>query len=197
MKIVSLFLLFAMSLFAQPLENIYEQLCVTYERIESYEAVFTQYNFWQEADISKISSGKIYYNLHNLLLDYVEPAGQKLIVSDSAVVIYDDVSKQAMISNNDDTAIRPQDILSKYWQNSKKEILNNSEKLQIIKLINSENSQIIVEISEDLIAKITIIDENENSVEYIFSDVKINQKLPKDIFGFQISNDVNVLDTRE
>ena len=69
--------------------------------------------------------------------------------------------------------------------------------LQIIKLINSENSQIIVEISEDLIAKITIIDENENSVEYIFSDVKINQKLPKDIFGFQISNDVNVLDTRE
>ena len=165
MKIVSLFLLFAMSLFAQPLENTYEQLCVTYEKIESYEATFVQHNFWQEADISKISSGKIYYNLHNLLLDYVEPVGQKLIVSDSTVVIYDNTSKQAMISNNSDIAIRPQDILSKYWHNSAKEILSNSEKLQIIKLINSENSQIVVEISEGLIAKITIIDENENTFD--------------------------------
>ena len=58
MKIVSLFLLFAMSLFAQPLENTYEQLCVTYEKIESYEATFVQHNFGKRQILVKYQAEK-------------------------------------------------------------------------------------------------------------------------------------------
>ena len=98
---ILLFILFPTLLIAGDvtLENIYEDVIITYSTIYTYEAEFKQENYWAEINIDKISKGKLYYDKENLLMDYSQPDGQKLHINKEFMTMYDPIAGQAMISD--------------------------------------------------------------------------------------------------
>lgn len=196
-KIILIFLFLTISLFAdEQLEKIYKDISITYSNIKSYEADFTQQNYWKELDVSKQSNGKIYYNTDCFLMKYSEPTGQLLLIKKDTVTMYDTASQQALISNDMQTELRPVKLISEYWDVSKKELIESDSISFRIRLITPDKQQIIVQAQDSLITEFSIIDIDENSVIYIFSNEKINKSLPKDIFEITLPEDTNIIDNR-
>jgi outer membrane lipoprotein-sorting protein len=63
-------------------------------------------------------------------------------------------------------------------------------------LITPDKQQIVVQAQDSLITEFSIIDIDENSVTYKFSNEKINKSLPKDIFEITLPEDTNIIDNR-
>ena len=185
------------SLFADDqIESVYEGILITYSNIKSYEADFQQENFWKELDIIKQSEGKMYYNTDNFLMKYREPAGQLLLIKNDVVTMYDAASHQAFISNDIQTELRPVKLISEYWDVSKKELIESDSISFRINLITPDSQQIKVNIKNFLITEFTIIDVDDNSVTYKFSNEKINKNFPENIFEITLPEGTNIIDNR-
>ncbi len=196
-KIILIFLFLTISLFAdEQLEKIYDNILITYSNIKSYEADFTQQNYWKELDVSKQSNGKIYYNTDCFLMKYNEPTGQLLLIKKDTVTMYDTASQQALISNDMQTELRPMKLISEYWDVSKKELIKSDSISFRIRLITPDKQQIVVQVQDFLITEFTIIDVDENSVTYKFSNEKINKNLPENIFEITLPEGINIIDSR-
>jgi outer membrane lipoprotein-sorting protein len=110
--------------------------------------------------------------------------------------MYDAASQQALISNDIQTELRPNKLISAYWDISRKELIESDSISFRIRLITPDSQQIKVNIKDFLITEFTIVDADENSVIYIFSNEKINKSLPKDIFEITLPEDTNIIDNR-
>jgi len=196
--VLILFISFSAFILAQDdiLNRIHLDLIEKYDSIKTYEADFIQENFWKEIDTAKTSYGKIYYDSSFLLLEYSEPEGQKLLIDSLSVTIYDAGSNQVLISNKNDYELKPISIISDFWKNSQKKLIENSENEVQIKLITPEKEQIFVRIKDNLIIEIQIFDNSENMVRYTFSAEKMNKQLSQKIFELNLPEDVNVIDNR-
>jgi len=195
---VLLFLLLPTLLIANDLalEKVYDEVLLTYSIIYTYEASFVQENYWTEIDVYKSSEGKLYYNKENLLMDYSEPTGQKLLITENSMTMYDSVAEHAIISNKAEIEIRPDKLISHYWDISKKGLLDQFDETIKIKLQTPEEEIIIITISNKFITEFNIMDKNENYVIYKFSDIQINKELPNSIFELTLPEDTNIIDTR-
>jgi len=177
-------------------DEIYQDLQSRYASIHTFQSDFEQTNFWKELDIQKESYGKIFYDESKLLLNYSEPAGQKMFIDSTTVTIYDSTSNQALLSNKVETELRPVKFISLYWENSEKEIIEQSETYLKIKIITEFEEHILVEIKNNLITGFTFYDKEGNSVQYNFLNEKINGQLPENIFELKLPEDVNIIDNR-
>ncbi len=191
-------IILSQSLIAQPviLDDIYLNLQTKYDTIKTFQSDFEQTNFWQELDIQKKSYGKIFYDESRLLLNYSEPAGQKMLIDSTTVTIYDSTSKQALISNKVETELRPVKFISLYWENSQKELIEQNSDNFKIQITTEFKERILVEIRKTLISGFTFYDREGNSVQYIFNNEKINRQLQENIFELELPDDVNILDNR-
>ncbi|MDP8203815.1 MAG: outer membrane lipoprotein carrier protein LolA [Candidatus Tenebribacter mawsonii] len=195
---ILLFILFPTLLIAGDvtLENIYEDVIITYSTIYTYEAEFKQENYWAEINIDKISKGKLYYDKENLLMDYSQPDGQKLHINKEFMTMYDPIAGQAMISDEFEIELRPDKLISLYWDVSEKEIIDQYDNTVKIMLKSPQEEDIIITISDKLVTEFNIVDENGNFVIYKFSNVNINKALPENIFELTLPDSTNIFDTR-
>jgi outer membrane lipoprotein-sorting protein len=178
------------------LENTYENILITYSTVYTYEAKFIQENYWAEINIDKISEGKLYYNKENLLMDYSQPDGQKLLINEEYMTMYDPIADQAMISDEFDIELRPDKLISHYWDISEKEIIDKFDDTIKIKLKTPQEENIIITISNKLVTEFNIVDENGNFIIYKFYNIKINEGLPENIFELTLPESTNIFDTR-
>ena len=195
---IFLFLLLPTLLIANEkvLETIYEEVLITYSTIHTYEANFVQENYWEEIDIYKTSEGKLYYNKENLLMNYSQPEGQKLLIKENSMTMYDPISEQAIISDEVEIELRPDKLISHYWDVSEKELIEQFENTIKIKLHTLEEENIIITISNNIVTEFDIVDKNKNLVIYKFSDIQINKALPDNIFELSLPEETSILDTR-
>jgi len=195
---ILLFILFPTLLIAGDvtLENIYEDVIITYSTVYTYEAEFKQENYWAEINIDKISKGKLYYDKENLLMDYSQPDGQKLHINKEFMTMYDPIAGQAMISDEFEIELRPDKLISLYWDVSEKEIIDQYDNTVKIMLKSPQEEDIIITISDKLVTEFNIVDENGNFVIYKFSNVNINKALPENIFELTLPDSTNIFDTR-
>ena len=195
---ILLFLLLPTLLIANEkvLETIYQEVLITYSTIHTYETSFVQENYWEEIDVYKTSEGKLYYNKENLVMDYFIPVGQKLLINKNSMTMYDPISQQAIISDEVEIELRPDKLISHYWDVSDKELIEQFDDTIKIKLVTPEEEKIIITITNSIVTEFNIMDKNKNFVIYKFSDIIINEKLPPTIFVFVIPVDANILDTR-
>ena len=195
---ILLFLLFPTLLIANDkiLETIYEQVLINYSTIYTYETIFTQVNYWEEIDVDKTSEGKLYYDKEKLLMAYSQPVGQKLLVNENSMTMYDPVSEQAIISDKIELELRPDKLISHYWDMSEKELLDQFDDTIKIKLLTPEEEKIIIIISNKFITEFNIVDKNQNYVIYKFSDIQINKELPDSIFELILPEGTSIIDTR-
>lgn len=178
------------------LENTYESILITYSTVYTYEAKFIQENYWAEINIDKISEGKLYYDKENLLMDYSQPDGQKLLINEEYMTMYDPIADQAMISDEFDIELRPDKLISHYWDISEKAIIDKFDDTIKIKLKTPQEENIIITISNKLVTEFNIVDENGNFVIYKFYNIKINEGLPENIFELTLPESTNIFDTR-
>ena len=193
-KIFSLFfLLFTFSLFAtEKTDKIFDKLVNKYDSIKTFQAEFVQTNYWKEIDETLVSRGKIYYNSKKLLLDYIKPKPQKMLLDTTSLIIWDIKENQAIITNNNTDISRPIDIIKKFWQNSKIIILEEKKNFIKLKLVSDEQI-IIVELKNYIIKKMKIINRNGNFVEYSFKNIKINKVIKNKLFDIKLPDDVNII----
>ncbi len=178
-------------------DEIYDNLMENYIKIETYKADLTQENYWKNIDVKKMSYGKIYYNKSFLLIDYSDPAGQKMLIDSTSVMFYDSTSCLALISDKVDIELRPMNFISLYWNNSQKEIIKQEQSCIVIKFITSENERIFVTIEDFYINELKILDEYNNSVKYLFINEEFNIDLSKSTFEIDLPDDVNIVDNRQ
>ena len=195
---ILLFLLFPVLLIANEntLETIYEQVLLTYSTIRTYETSFVQDNYWKEIDIYKSSEGKLYYDKENLLMNYSVPVGQKLLIKNNSMMMYDPVSGQAIISDKIEIELRPDMLISHYWDISKKELIDQFNGTVKIKMFTPQEEKIIITISNNIVTEFNIVDKNKNFVIYKFSDIQINKVLPDKIFELTLPDNTSIIDTR-
>ena len=193
-KIFSLFfLLFTFSLFAtEKTDKIFDKLVNKYDSIKTFQADFVQTNYWKEIDETLVSRGKIYYNSKKLLLDYMKPKPQKMLLDTTSLIIWDIKENQAIITNNNTDISRPIDIIKKFWQNSKIIILEEKRNFIKLKLVSDEQI-IIVELKNYIIKKMKIINRNGNFVKYSFENIKINKVIKNKLFDVKLPDDVNII----
>ncbi len=195
---ILLFLLLPTLLIAneKALETIYEQVLITYSTIDTYGAFFVQDNYWEEIDIYKSSEGKLYYDNENLLMDYSDPLGQKLLINNNSMTMYDPASGQSIISDEIEIELRPDELISLYWDISEKEIIDQFNGTVKINLITPQEERILITISNNIVIEFNIVDKNKNFVIYKFSDIRINKALPDNIFELILPDNTNIIDTR-
>jgi len=195
---ILLFILLPILLIAseKSLDTIYEDVLITYSTINTYETYFVQDNYWEEIDVYNSSEGKLYYDKENLLMDYSEPIGQKLLINENNMTMYDPVSEQAIISDKIEIEFRPDKLISHYWDMSEKELIDQFNSTIRIKLLTPEEEKIIITISNNVVTEFNIIDKNGNFVIYKFSDIQINKALPDKIFELILPKGTNIIDTR-
>jgi len=195
---ILLILLLPTFLFANEvsLETIYENVLLTYSTIYSYKAEFVQENYWNEIDVHKTSEGKLYYNKENLLMDYTKPDGQKLQIKENSITMYDPNTEQVFISDQVDIELRPDKLISHYWDVSEKELLEKYEDTMKVQLLTPESEKIYITISNNLVVEFNIVDINQNFVIYKFSNILANKGLPAHIFDLDFPENTSVIDTR-
>ena len=195
---IFLFLLLPTLLIAneKTLETIYEEVLITYSTINTYEANFVQENYWEEIDVYKTSEGKLYYDEENLLMNYSKPVGQKLLINQNSMTMYDPISEQAIISDEIEIELRPDKLISHYWDISEKELIDQFNDTIKIKLLTPEEEKIIITITNNIVTEFNIMDKNKNFVIYKFSDILINKALPDKIFELTLPEDTSIIDTQ-
>lgn len=195
---ILLFLLLPTLLIAneKALETRYEKVLITYSTIHTYETSFVQENYWKEIDVYKTSEGKLYYDEENLLMDYFIPEGQKLLINENFITMYDPISEQAIISEEVEIELRPDKLISHYWDVSEKELIEQFDNIIKIKLLTPQEEKILITISDNIVTEFNIMDKNKNFVIYKFSDIQINKALPDRIFELTLPEDTSILDTR-
>jgi len=178
------------------LETIYEEVLITYSTIHTYETSFIQENYWEEIDVYKTSEGRLYYNKENLVMNYSKPVGQKLLINKNSMTMFDPISQQAIISDKIEIELRPDKLISHYWDVSEKELIEQLDNTIKIKLHTPEEEKIIIAITNNIATEFNIVDKNKNFVIYKFSDIQINKALPDSIFKLNLPENTNILDSR-
>ncbi len=178
-------------------ENLKQKLLDAYSGINTFEAEFVQNNFWPELDKELISYGKIYFDNDHLKLAYTDPEGQFLVLDSLIVTMFDPNSNQAIISASSEIDIRPRSIIKNYWQDSL--LVSFQQKLETadIELRTEAGDRISFHTENTLITELTYSDADSNRVTYKFSELRLNQALPENVFDIILPDDVNLLDTRE
>ncbi len=197
-KLVVIIVLFLGVLAAQSgdLVHIYNNIVSVYDTITTFQADFVQENYWSEMDISQISQGSIYFDTTNLTLEYSTPVGQKLLIDKEKITIFNASSHQVLISEKGDIKLRPLEIIKKYWQESEISILDETEEGLSLKISTNIGETLYLQISNYLVTNLNIVDSENNSVKYSFSEMDINNSLPDGIFIFDIPGDASVIDSR-
>jgi len=187
----------SVSLYASGTDAIYQRLEHYYGRVEQYQARVSQENYWPQLELTKKSSGMLYYDASRLILRYDDPDGQLLRIDTSGVLIYDPASNQVMRTDAMDIQLKPMALLQTYWQDAEISIPEQDKTHTLLQLKNADDTVISCHIRDDHIYQLTFTDVKGNRVGYRFSDEILNQPIPDAVFDFEITEKMNVIDNRQ
>ena len=198
-KLLLLFILISAGLYSgekDRLNEIFESILIKYAKIKFYEASFQQENYWKDLEINRKSEGKVYFDTEHFYLKYSQPEGQILFIKGSTITVFDAATRQAMISDNPEIELRPDKLISGYWDYSEKQLLFEEDDLIKLKLITPQKNQIDILIQDYLVIEILFLDTNQNFVLYKFKDAFLNNELPENIFQVVLPEDASIIDRR-
>jgi outer membrane lipoprotein-sorting protein len=194
---VILLLLVVTSLFATGTDALYQRLEQYYNQVEQYQAKVSQENYWPQLDLTRQSSGMLYYDANRLILRYDDPDGQLLRIDSTGVLIYDPASMQVMRTDAMDIQLKPMALLQTYWQDADICILEETATTTTLQLKNPDNTTITCQMQDDHIVQLSFTDDKGNRVRYRFSGEVLNQPIPDAVFAFEITPQMNVIDNRQ
>ncbi len=172
--------------------DLMREMMNNYDRIETFQADFTQKNSWAAMDKKIESSGKMYYDSENLILKYSKPNAQEMKITKDKIYIFDPGMNKLMISKNTNIQLKPVELLRQYWDISTIYITESDEGF-LVKLEYS-GGRVEAFIEDYYVQDVVLYDLQGNSVSYQFRNMKLNETLPENIFEMNIDDSVEVID---
>jgi outer membrane lipoprotein carrier protein len=148
---------------------------------------------------SAFSSGIIYLDkLGHFRFDVIKPLAQQILLSNARIMIYEPELEQVTIKNTDNNSSIMQ-LLSNKNVNLQKEFVLSQEKNNVFTLraknMNSELVQITLKFLHNNLVCITMIDQLKQKTTINFTNIKINQHLPNDIFKLNLPKGVDYIES--
>ena len=200
--LIALFFLWQNMPAVQDIDDLYRELLSVYDAMEYYQADFRQSNYWKTQDIGMESEGRIYIEGEGFALIYSQPSGQRLVI-DRAVYLIDDNDKTLIITDieHTDGLYKPADILRHYWEQSEKELIGSDSDIFTLILMPENDpytSRVEMEIRKDdiLVRRVYYEDHQQNSVEFLFSNERIDERFADDVFDTAVEEDYMIIDNR-
>lgn len=168
----------------------------TYLNVKTLEADLAQTNFFMIQDINLNSTGKIFVNNNNVVIEYTQPYYQFIKATDEFLTIYSRNENTAFISEHNNqvltTVLHFHSLVSqdlKFIEStgsiSKFQVLKPMEPLQELFLYIDNKTY--------LLNKISYKDDMGNDVLLEFSNQKINRRLSRTIESFMIPANTNII----
>jgi outer membrane lipoprotein-sorting protein len=189
-------LLFWNCVFSINQEQIKADIITFYSNVKTYEAQFQQTNYWSGANLSRQSTGTLYFNDEKLILSYDEPDNQMLIVENNSVVLYLPNSNQAILSSQIDVLLRPAELIEHFWANANDITSETNTDSLFITLKTKNNEHIKMKFYQNKLIQLQILDADKNKVRYNFQTIKMNKSIKKEILDFELPESVQFIDTR-
>ncbi len=191
------FLLLGSVLFGLNNSEIRNKILAKYSDCKTFQAEFSQYNYWPSYDKSNKSEGNIYFNSQKMILKYISPHQQYLYLHSDSLLIYNVESNQVMISEQTGlfSDFKISNIIKKYWnKNVAKVEFDGSEYKITLNLTNQDVKSItLIFTPEFVLKKMKYIDKNSNEISLSLKKLAINKKLPKNVFELKIPKDANII----
>jgi len=167
-----------------------------YKNFISFEATIIQTNYFTQLDYSLDSSGKVYMQNNNFVIEYQLPFYQFIKLKSGELTIYLDNEKTGIISNESDIYALAMFQFSKILNNDLNYFRKTANLLEfevLTSIPNINNLRIFICEINELIEKIVYLDETENQVSIEFKNQLFNQPLSRDIDSFSIPSDASII----
>lgn len=200
-------IVFAVSAWAQSIDDIVEELQERYEDLQNLSAEFVQSEHFQLTGSTNETRGKIY--VKNGIRYRLETEDRTIVTDGQSVWTYSIFNNQVLVdrAKKNDGALLPRDLLFKYPRDYYASLLDevdyNGDDHYIVKLDPKEETQgyiktmkIWVNTETYLISKIEYTDFNENTSTFAIQKIDIEKVLPDSLFNFQVPEGVEVVDLR-
>ena len=207
LKTVLILISLVISIQAQSIDDIIEEIQERYENLENLSAEFVQAEYFQLTGSKNETRGKIY--IKNGLMYRLETEDQTIVTDGVTVWTYSIFNNQVLIdrAKKDAGSLLPRDLLFRYPKEYYASLLSTVEyegaEHYIVKLDPREEThgyvktmKIWVNSNNYLIAKIEYTDFNENTSSFAIQKIDINKNLPETFFKFEVPEGVEVVDLR-
>lgn len=186
---------------AQTADEIVQKIQTKFSTINDLKANFTQKVYSSEGKKPTVLTGKFYFKKDNSLRIEVK---DRLIVSNGATVWnFNKSTNKVIISNydNDYTSFSLPEIINSYPGMCDKQIVKRMPGVTELKLTPKDDrlnfkSVLISVDKDDVITKVEITDFNNMKFVFELDSVKLNNKLSGQLFNFEPSEGVEVIDLR-
>jgi outer membrane lipoprotein-sorting protein len=195
------FLLFSCSLlWGQSADALYTKIASVYSELSSFQAEVKQDNYYAQIKKSISYRGKIYFTRGRMVIRFDKPNFQRLAISGGYVDLYDAQSKTVFRSRMKPEfgKMNPVEILQSYWKKSKVTILDKQGDISKVRLVPF-NDPLIASLTASINTKTGLVqtlgytDANGNKVDYSFSGIKTNNKIPASIWEYTYPKEVQVV----
>ena len=203
------------ALFSISGEEILDNVKNKFEELKTFEAEFTQTQFWELADEKSETTGKFYFKKEDT---FRIENGEDYIISDGTTVWrYSKANNQVLIEEvkddkeNESSSMLPHKIFFQFttdydlvdYFTKKSKDGNEKNDIFVIKLSTKEGEEKFINevkayISYDFVTKkIEYKDIDENTTIFEFNNVKIDKPIEEQKFKFEVKDDkIEIIDLR-
>ncbi|MFC1650218.1 outer membrane lipoprotein chaperone LolA [Candidatus Latescibacterota bacterium] len=187
-------------------DKIIKNVEKTLKKLKTVTCSFEQVIYQKVADRNIRRNGKIWMKDPNLLR--VEDPNKQVVVDGRTVWMYVPRNKQVQVSTfiqGDAGFPTPMSLFERYSESRQAEHIGseevNGEMCDILLLVSSVQSELPVKVwienKRDFLVKTLEEMENGDTVEYVLSDIVLNEKIDDDVFVFVAPDGVETIDLRE
>jgi outer membrane lipoprotein-sorting protein len=195
---------FNLLLAIEPDEDLLEKFLERHKQIHTFQTDFLQLNIWPELDTEQHAEGTLYTKGNWIRMEYESPGQELMIGNDGSLLFYFPEEEQVIFQNPSywQSLLSPSRFASEYINYC---ILDSMEYKQgrVVFYFTptdemSDFTDIVVMFSQadSLISYFGYKDIYDNSVQYNFSNLKINQEIPDSLFSFEVPKGVKIIDQR-
>jgi len=187
-------------------QELYQELILKYNNIETFQADIQQTSYYSEIDYTNVSVGRIYHNPEKIHIDYNSPKIEKISLSDNVVKIYQAEADRLIITYADSTfaSLNIKFLIERIWNNETVSLTEN-DTLYLINIVMTEqksfanirNIEFTIDKKTMLVQKVKYQDNLANEVEVTFSNILLNRPLPDEIWNIELTDTTQIIDYRE
>lgn len=185
---------FAYSAYAKDSKENDSELLKEIEKVTSIQADFTQINDIKDFGKDEYSGTLSVVKGYKALWDYKKPNVSWYLFSLKTITFYDGVHNQLMIYENGKhiTNILLQLLIDISVAKYKFDIITKGDTLTLTPKVDLGMENIIIKTKKGVISSMESTDNAGNNTKIIFTNVKINEKIPEKVFNKKAPKDAEV-----
>lgn len=185
-------------------EDLLGKFLERHKHIQTFQADFLQRNIWPELDTEKYSEGTLYTKGNWIRMEYKSPDQELMIGNDERLLFYFPKERQVIFQNPNywQSLLSPSRFANEYINYCILDSMESKQGRVVFYFTPTEEMSDFTDIvimfsrADSLVSYFGYKDIYDNSVQYNFSNLKINQQIPDSLFFFEVPQGVKIIDQR-